>query len=65
MDTDCQGFVGSTPPASVSPGSTVTPTSVYHGNQTEYTVTILQVRPRPTAISPYAGELVSRTRLLP
>lgn len=56
MDTDCQGFVGSTPPASVSPGSTVTPTSVYHGNQTEYTVTILQVAGNWSLIVDASGE---------
>ncbi|KAJ1292458.1 hypothetical protein BS78_02G392800 [Paspalum vaginatum] len=42
LDTNCQGFVLSSTSATaiLSPGSTVAQPSVYHGKQTEYTITI-------------------------
>ncbi|KAL6657349.1 hypothetical protein ACP70R_005129 [Stipagrostis hirtigluma subsp. patula] len=42
FNTQCEGFVSSTPAASISPGSTVAQPSVYHGNQTDFTITILK-----------------------
>ncbi|KAL6896628.1 hypothetical protein ACP4OV_007200 [Aristida adscensionis] len=41
LDTQCEGFVSSpSPAASISPGSTVVQPSVYHGKQTDFTITI-------------------------
>ncbi|XP_062186776.1 protein neprosin-like [Phragmites australis] len=42
LNTQCQGFVSSTPAASISPGSTVAQPSVYHGKQADFTITILK-----------------------